>query len=103
MLEFSTEEIKSEENWQDDPDFQEAVEDNWAVIVRLSADMKEKVLRLYELKYHPEDTKIEELLNIDRIETREARAKQELGKIRKAVELKLSEKLEAEEEEGIYL
>ncbi len=32
--------------------------------------MKEKILKLMELKYQPESAKIEELLNIDRIQTR---------------------------------
>jgi hypothetical protein len=36
--------------------------------------MKEKILRLYELKFHPEDSKTEELLNIERIDSREANA-----------------------------
>jgi L-rhamnose isomerase len=74
MLEYSINEIKSEEKWEEDPDFKEAVEEDWKVIVRLCKEMKEKILRLYELKYHPEDSKIEELLNIDRVDTREARA-----------------------------
>ena len=46
-----------------------------------SQKMKEKVLKLAELKYQPETTKIEEMLNIDRIETREQMARKELGAI----------------------
>ena len=34
-----------------------------------------------ELKYYPESTKIEELLNLDRVDTREAKARAELAKI----------------------
>jgi len=47
MLEYSIEEIKQEESWELDGDFREAVEDNWAVVIRLSSQMKEKVLKLY--------------------------------------------------------
>ena len=42
--------------------------------------MKEKVLRLYELKYQPESEKIEELLKIHRIEEREQVAVEEVKK-----------------------
>lgn len=54
----------------------EAVEDNWRVILRLCGEMKEKILRLFELKFHPSDSKTEELLSIERIDRREAHAKQ---------------------------
>lgn len=43
--------------------------------------MKEKILRLAELKYYPESTKVEELLNLDRVDTREAKARAELAQI----------------------
>jgi hypothetical protein len=59
----------------------EAVEENWGVMVRFCADMKEKILRLFELKFHPEDSKTEALLNIDRIDTREAYALEQLKTI----------------------
>ena len=59
----------------------EAVEDNWKVIVRLSRQMKEAVLKLVEVKYKPESEKIEEMLDIGRIEVREMRAQEELDKI----------------------
>ena len=80
MLEFSIGEIKAEEGWQEDADFVEAVEDNWKVVVRLSRQMKEAVLKLAELKYKPLSDKIEKLLDIKRIESRELRAQQEVDK-----------------------
>ncbi len=46
--------------------------------MKFSYEMKEKVLRLYELQYYPESEKMEELLKISRIEEREARAIEEV-------------------------
>jgi hypothetical protein len=46
--------------------------------------MKEKILRLQELKFQPSDSKSEELINIDRIDTREAGARKELEAIAQA-------------------
>lgn len=40
MLQFSIKEIQSEDNWEGDADFTEAIEDNWAAIIRLTCDMK---------------------------------------------------------------
>lgn len=54
------------------------------MIVRLCAEMKEKILRLHELKFQPSDSKSEELINIDRIDTREAGARKELEAIAQA-------------------
>ena len=34
------------------------MEEDWAVLVKFSGEMKEKILKLAELKYHPETTKI---------------------------------------------
>lgn len=70
MLEYSIEEIKKEEQWHNDPDYMEAVEDNWKVLLRLCQEMKEKILKLYDLKFQPSDSKTEELLSIDRIDSR---------------------------------
>jgi hypothetical protein len=89
MLEFTIEEIKGEEGWEQDGDFRDAVEENWGVLVKFCQKMKEKILKLMELKYHPETDKVEELLNIDRIDTREQTARKELTAIVRARELKL--------------
>ena len=43
--------------------------------------MKEQILKLHELKYHPETTKLEEMLSIDRVEVREQHARKELQAI----------------------
>lgn len=40
----------------------------------MSSTMKEKVLELFQCKYEPADKKIADLLNIDRIEVRQANA-----------------------------
>ena len=58
MLDQTITEIKEEEEWEKDPDFKEAVEDDLAVIIRMSAEMKEKVLWLFSLKYQPETEKL---------------------------------------------
>lgn len=84
MLEYSIEEIKGEENWDEDEDYKEAIEENWACIVRLCGEMMEKILRLHELKYVPDGTKMEELLNIERVDAREVRARKELEEIKNA-------------------
>jgi hypothetical protein len=65
--------------------------------------MKEKILRLAELKYYPESTKIEELLNLDRVDTREAKARAELAKIIEEREEVLKKERGEEGEGGIYL
>ena len=46
--------------------------------------MMEKILRLHELKYVPDGTKMEELLNVERVDAREARARKELEDIKNA-------------------
>jgi hypothetical protein len=65
--------------------------------------MKEKILRLAELKYYPESTKIEELLNLDRVDTREAKARAELAKIIEEREEVLKKERGEEGEGGLYL
>jgi hypothetical protein len=65
--------------------------------------MKEKILRLAELKYYPESTKIEELLNLDRVDTREAKARAELAKIIEKREEVLKKERGEEGEGGLYL
>lgn len=65
--------------------------------------MKEKILRLAELKYYPESTKIEELLNLDRVDTREAKARAELAKIIEEREEVLKKERGEEGEVGLYL
>lgn len=54
------------------------------MIVRLCGEMMEKILRLHELKYVPDGSKMEELLNVERVDAREARARKELEEINKA-------------------
>lgn len=56
-----------------------------------------------ELKYYPESTKIEELLNLDRVDTREAKARAELAKIIEEREEVLKKERGEEGEGGIYL
>lgn len=51
------------------------------VIGRFCQTMKEQILKLHELKYHPETTKLEEMLSIDRVEVREQHARKELQAI----------------------
>lgn len=56
-----------------------------------------------ELKYYPESTKIEELLNLDRVDTREAKARAELAKIIEEREEVLKKERGEEGEVGLYL
>ncbi len=56
-----------------------------------------------ELKYYPESTKIEELLNLDRVDTREAKARAELAKIIEEREEVLKKERGEEGEGGLYL
>ena len=54
------------------------------VIVRLCDEMKDKIFRLLELQFQPSDSKIEKLISIDRIDSREIMARKELDMIIKS-------------------
>ena len=61
--------------------------------------MKEKIVKLADLKYQPETAKIEEILDLARVEKREERARQEVAAFEKAMS-----EVDAEEGDGgIYL
>ena len=101
QLQFTIDEIKKEEDWEKDGDFREAVEDNWKVLFRFCEEMRENIVKLADLKYQPETTKIEEMLDLERVEKREQRAREGMATFQKGmVECEVGKE---EDDGGIYL
>jgi hypothetical protein len=79
---FSIGAIQEEEGWERDSDFLEAVNEDFQHIIRFSEEMKEGVIELASTNYKPENDKIEQLVDANRITERENQVQANLRSFR---------------------
>ena len=109
--------MQEEEDWSNDPDFVEAIEENFSIMLRFSEEMKEWIVQIFALNYKPDNEKMEQLLSAERVQEREnsiIQQKEEFmiktgrGKLEKQEEAGEEDgeevnKVAVEVDEGVYL
>ena len=60
--------MQEEEDWSNDPDFVEAIEENFSIMLRFSEEMKEWIVQIFALNYKPDNEKMEQLLSAERVQ-----------------------------------